>query len=103
MSFDEKVWKLLKKIPKGKVTTYKELAMALGKPMAARVVGNACNRNPFAPKVPCHRVVKSSGFVGEYTKGWKRKEALLRREGIKIKNHKILSFKWILFRASDFE
>lgn len=90
-SFDEKVWQLLKKIPKGKVTTYKQIAIALGKPRAARAVGNACNRNPNAPKVPCHRVVLSSGEIGGYAKGLQKKASLLKAEGVKIKNNKVLN------------
>ena len=91
-SFDEKVWKLLKKIPKGKVATYKQIAIAIGNPKAARAVGNACNKNPHAPNVPCHRVVKSSGQVGGYAKGKAKKIALLKSEGIKIKNNKVHEF-----------
>ena len=97
ISFDLSVWNLLKKIPKGRVTTYKRIAIALGKPNAARAVGNACNRNPNAPKVPCHRVVCSDGSIGGYAKGEKRKIALLKSEGITIKNNKALLFSKQLF------
>lgn len=91
-SFDERVWELLKKIPRGRVTTYKQLAIALGKPKAARAVGNACGRNPYAPKVPCHRVVKSNGELGGYSRGLKRKAALLEEEGVMVKNNKVVKF-----------
>lgn len=98
MSFDEKVWRLLSKIPRGKVSTYNQIALALGKPQAARAVGNACNRNPHSPKVPCHRVVRSGGAIGGYAQGAKRKIALLRSEGIIVKNNKVLEFSKRLFR-----
>ncbi len=98
MDFDQKVWALLKKIPKGKVTTYKQIAIALKKPNASRAVGNACNSNPNAPKVPCHRVVKSSGELGGYSKGLERKISLLRAEGIKIKNNKVQDFNRKVYR-----
>ena len=64
--FNKKVWLALKLIPRGRVTTYKELAKYLGKPKAARSVGNACGKNPDAPRVPCHRVVRSDGRLGGY-------------------------------------
>lgn len=86
------MWKALKKIPRGKVATYKQIAIALGNPLAARAVGNACNRNPHALKVPCHRVVKSSGEIGGYAKGRAKKIALLKSEGVKIKKNKVLEF-----------
>jgi len=87
-SFSERCYKLLKKVPKGKVTTYKELAKAL-KTKAYRAVGNAMNKNPFAPKVPCHRVVKSNGEPGGFASGTKKKIQLLKKEGIEIKQGKI--------------
>ncbi|MBN1941518.1 MAG: MGMT family protein [Candidatus Diapherotrites archaeon] len=95
--FNERVWGLLKKIPCGKVTAYKEIAIALGNPRSARAVGNACNSNPDAPKVPCHRVVKSNGLLGGYSKGISRKAGLLKSEGIEIKNNRIKNFGKVLF------
>lgn len=86
--FQEKVYNLCKKIPKGKVTTYKIIAEKLGT-KAYRAVGNALNKNPFAPKVPCHRVVNSDGNVGGFAKGINKKIKLLKKEGVKIKNNKI--------------
>ena len=79
---------LLKKIPKGKVTTYKSLALEL-KTKAYRAVGNAMNRNPFAPQIPCHRVVKSNGEIGGFASGTKNKIKMLNKEGIKIQDGKI--------------
>lgn len=90
--FNQKVWAALKLIPRGRVTTYKELAEFIGKPKAARAVGNACGRNLKAPRVPCHRVVKSGGGLGGYSGGVKWKIYLLKKEGIRIKRGKIESF-----------
>lgn len=97
MKFDEKVWQLTKRIPKGKVTTYKLVAKKL-ETRAYRAVGNALNRNPYAPGVPCHRVVKSDGTVGGFAKGTKKKVLMLRKEGIRIKNRRVADFKNILYR-----
>jgi O-6-methylguanine DNA methyltransferase len=91
--FDCRVWGLLKKIPCGRVVTYKQVALALGKPNAARAVGNACRRNPFAPDVPCHRVVKSDGSLGGYALGAGKKAALLESEGVRVANGRIVDFK----------
>lgn len=92
VEFNQKVWAALKLIPRGRVTTYKELAEFIGKPKAARAAGNACGRNLNAPRVPCHRVVKSGGGLGDYSGGVKRKIYLLKKEGIRIKRGKIESF-----------
>lgn len=98
MNFYEKIWNLMKKIPKGKVSTYKELARAAGSPKAARAVGNACNKNPNAPKVPCHRVVSSDGSLGGYAHGLAAKTKILRSEGIKIKGNQIEDFEKVLYK-----
>lgn len=82
-SFDKDCYKLLLKIPEGKVTTYKEIAHALGK-KGYRAVGRAMNRNPNLIDVPCHRVVKSNGEVGGYATGSCRKLELLRQEGVYV-------------------
>ncbi|MDP3992320.1 MAG: MGMT family protein [Nanoarchaeota archaeon] len=87
-SFTERCYEILKKVPKGKVTTYKALARKLGT-KAYRAVGNAMNRNPRAPHVPCHRVVCSDGRVGGFASGTRKKISMLKREGIKIINGKI--------------
>ena len=84
--FQKKVWNYLKTIPKGKVKTYKEVAKAIGMPKAARAVANACGKNPFAPKIPCHRVIRSDGGLGGYSGrgGIKTKLRLLRSEKVEI-------------------
>ncbi len=87
--FAEKIFERLKKIPAGKVTTYKALAVAAGNPNAARAVGNILNGNPNLISVPCHRVVKSNGDVGGYALGTEKKIKLLRKEGVEIKNVKV--------------
>lgn len=81
-------YELLKKVPSGKVTTYKALAEAL-KTKAYRAVGNAMNKNPYAPKVPCHRVINANGNLGGFASGVNKKVFLLKKEGIKITNGKI--------------
>ena len=79
-----KVWKYLKKIPKGNVKTYSEVARAIGKPLAIRAVGNAIGKNPYPLSIPCHRVIRSDGSLGGYSGkgGVKRKRNLLKKEGI---------------------
>ena len=81
--FQIKVWKYLKSIQKGKVKTYKEVAIAINMPKAARAVANACARNPYAPNVPCHRVIRSDGSLGGFSApgGTKAKKKLLKKEG----------------------
>ncbi len=86
--FQKKVYEAVKKIPRGKVLSYLEVAARLKKPGAARAVGNALNRN-FDKRIPCHRVIKSGGFVGGYRSGIKKKKEILQKEGIKIINSKI--------------
>lgn len=89
MNFNEKVYRITSKIPKGCVSTYKEISEALNC-KAYRSVGNALNKNPYpSNKVPCHRVIKSSGEIGGFAEGIGTKINMLRREGIIIKNNKI--------------
>ncbi len=96
-SFSEKCYSLLKKVPKGKVTTYKALAEAMGT-RAYRAVGTAMHNNPYAPQVPCHRVVKANGEVGGFFSGTKKKTEMLQKEGIPIKNNKIIDFRKYLYK-----
>lgn len=93
MTFAEKVYKELKKVPKGKVTTYKVLAEKLGT-KAYRAVGSALKNNPYAPEVPCHRVIKSDGSVGGFMGKMTgdevaRKIVLLREEGVEVVGMKV--------------
>ena len=82
--FQKKVWNYLKTIRKGTVKTYKQVAIAINRPKSARAVANAEAKNPFAPKIPCHRVIRSDGSLGGYSGkgGVKTKKLLLKREGI---------------------
>ncbi|MFA5855910.1 MAG: MGMT family protein [Candidatus Pacearchaeota archaeon] len=87
-NFSERCYEVLKKVPKGKVVTYKWIAEKLGS-KAFRAVGNSMNKNPNILEVPCHRVVKSDGRVGGYAKGIKEKIKMLEKEGVIIVNGKI--------------
>jgi len=80
--FQIAVWKELLKIPAGSTKTYKEIAVAIGKPNSSRAVANACAQNPYAPEVPCHRVIRSNGSLGGYSAegGIERKRQLLEME-----------------------
>jgi len=80
MTFQEKVYRVVKMIPRGKVLTYKEVAKRAEKPKAFRAVGNILNKN-VDPKVPCHRVIRSDGKIGGYRDGSIFKIKILREEG----------------------
>ena len=84
--FQLKVWAYLRKIPRGRVKTYSHVAKDIGKPLAVRAVANAIGKNPYAPKIPCHRVIRSDGSLGGYSGkgGVKTKRFLLKKEGIKL-------------------
>ena len=81
--FQIKVWKAISKIPRGQVRTYKELAKLIKKPKAARAVANACGKNPYPIKIPCHRVIRSDGSLGGYSGkgGISTKKNILKKEG----------------------
>lgn len=89
-------------IPRGRVTTYGLIAKKL-KTQAYRAVGNACRHNPYAPKVPCHRVVRSDGTIGGFGgkisgKNVQRKIRMLKKERVEVRNGKIVNFEKVLFR-----
>ena len=77
------VWKEIAKIPYGQTRTYKQLAIAIGKPNSSRAVANACGKNPYSPDIPCHRVIRSDGSLGGYSAlgGVKTKKKMLKKEG----------------------
>jgi len=101
MSFSERVYVACKMIPKGKVSTYADIARFLNS--APRAVGQALKRNPYAPRVPCHRVVKSDGKIGGFMGAARgpqvgRKIGLLSEEGVEVKGGKVVDFPRVLFR-----
>lgn len=83
-SFKMKIFEIVRKIPKGKTLTYKQVAKLSGSPRAYRAVGNILNKN-YNPQIPCHRVIRSDGKPGGYNKGTARKEKILEKEGFVLK------------------
>ena len=80
-AFQIKVWKEIAKIPYGETRTYKQLAESIGHPKSYRAVANACGKNPYAPYIPCHRVIRSDGNLGGYSaKGGVRKKRRMLEE-----------------------
>jgi methylated-DNA-[protein]-cysteine S-methyltransferase len=90
--FASRVYGLTKRVPRGKVTTYGEIARAM-RTKGCRAVGNALHRNPTPIIVPCHRVVKSDGSIGGFASGTRNKIKLLRKEGIRVRDGRIVDFK----------
>lgn len=97
--FQSECYEALKKVPKGKVITYAGLARMIGRPKAHRAVGSAMNKNPYAPQVPCHRVVKSNGDLGGFATDIKVKIKRLQKEGVVVSDNKIVDFQSTLFEA----
>ncbi len=93
MNLDEKIYKKLLEVPKGQITTYGELARAVGLKNGQRVVGKMMNKNPYPVIIPCHRVVMSTGKIGGYAYGENVKIKMLNDEGIEIQNGKIIDLK----------
>ena len=79
--FSQAIWKAMRKIPAGKTLSYSDLAARAGSPAAVRAAGTACGRNLIAPIIPCHRIIKSGGALGNYGYGLETKDWLLRHEG----------------------
>jgi methylated-DNA-[protein]-cysteine S-methyltransferase len=98
LNLDKKIYKKLLEVPKGKITTYGELAKAVGLKNGQRAVGKIMNKNPYPVIIPCHRVVKSNGKIGGYAYGEEIKSDMLTREGIEIKNGKILDLENKIYR-----
>lgn len=82
-SFSRRVFFVVSKIPRGKVLSYKEVALKAGSPRAFRAVGTILSKN-YNPKIPCHRVIRSDGGIGEYNRGKRKKVALLKSEGVNV-------------------
>jgi len=100
-TFSQKCLKILTQIPKGKITTYKEIAHTFNT-RAYRAVGTAMSKNQFLNKYPCYKVVKQNGEVGKYVGSENKKIELLKKDGIEIKNNKILNFEKVLFKSEEF-
>jgi len=96
-NFENKLQKLLIQIPKGKVVTYKGLAHAMGT-RGYRFVGQLLHKNPRPNKYPCYKIVKSDGSLGGYAKGADEKIRRLKRDGVEVKNNKIVDFKNVLYK-----
>ena len=95
MKLEDRVYKKLLEVPPGMVTTYGELAKAVGLKNGQRVIGRIMNKNPYPVIVPCHRVIKSNGKIGGYAWGEMIKTNMLSKEGITIKNGKIIDLEKI--------
>ena len=93
MNLEQKIYKKLSEVPKGKVTTYGELSKAVGLKNGQRYIGNVMNKNPYPVIIPCHRVVMSDGKIGGYYYGADVKTKMLNKEGIQIQNGKIVDWK----------
>lgn len=91
-NFAKKIYRVVARIPRGKVLTYGEVARRAGVPGAARLVGNMMAKNPSWPDIPCHRVVRADGFVGRWSGrgGRNKKINLLRKEGFEIRRGRIV-------------
>ena len=98
MNLDEKIYKKLLQVPKGQITTYGELARAVGLKNGQRVVGKMMNKNPYPVIIPCHRVVMSTGKIGGYAYGENVKIKMLNDEGLEIQNGKIIDLKNKIYR-----
>ena len=97
LNIEEQVYMLVSSIPKGMVSTYKDVAVALGRPDISRLIGRILSRNPDPIVVPCHRVVMSDGSIGGYIYGRDVKEELLRREGVMVEDGVIKDFEYVRF------
>ena len=86
-TFKEKIFEIVRGIPRGAVLTYEDVAVRVGQPRAYRAVGNVLNKN-YDNDIPCHRVIRSDGKIGGYNRGQARKILLLKQEGVKFFNHK---------------
>lgn len=98
MSLDKKIYKKLLEVPEGKITTYGDLAKAVGFTNGQRAVGKFMNKNPYPVIIPCHRVVKADGKIGGYAYGEEIKTNMLKKEGIRVKDGKILDWEKAIYR-----
>jgi len=98
LNLSEKIYKKLLEVPKGQITTYSELAKAVGLKNGQRAVGKIMNKNPYPVIIPCHRVVMSTGKIGGYAYGEHVKIKMLNDEGIEIQNGKIVKLENKIYR-----
>jgi methylated-DNA-[protein]-cysteine S-methyltransferase len=98
LNLEQKIYKKLLEVPKGHITTYGELAKAVGLKNGQRAVGKIMNKNPYPVIIPCHRVVMSTGKIGGYAYGENVKTKMLNDEGIEIQNGKILELENKIYR-----
>jgi methylated-DNA-[protein]-cysteine S-methyltransferase len=98
LNLEQKIYKKLLEVPKGNITTYGELAKAVGLNNGQRAVGKIMNKNPYPVIIPCHRVVMSTGKIGGYAYGENVKTKMLSDEGIEIQNGKILELENKIYR-----
>jgi len=98
LNLEQKIYKKLLEVPKGQITTYGELAKAVGLKNGQRVVGKIMNKNPYPVIIPCHRVVMSTGKIGGYAYGENIKIKMLSDEGVEIKDGKIMNLKSAIYR-----
>ena len=98
MNMQQKIFKKLLEVPKGQITTYGELAKAVGMNNGQRAVGKIMNKNPYPVIIPCHRVVMSTGKIGGYAYGQHIKTKMLKDEGIEIKDGKIVNLEDRIYR-----
>ncbi len=98
MNLQQKIYKKLLEVPKGQITTYGELAKAVGLKNGQRAVGKIMNKNPYPVIIPCHRVVMSTGKIGGYAYGEHVKTRMLNDEGVEIQNGKIVELENKLYR-----
>ena len=98
MNLEQKIYKKLLEVPKGQITTYGELAKAVGLKNGQRAVGKIMNKNPYPVIIPCHRVVMSTGKIGGYAYGEHVKIKMLNDEGIEIQNGKIVKLENKIYR-----
>ena len=97
--FEQRVYDILLSVPAGRVTTYKEIGKAIGKDgNIYRAIGQALHKNPFAPRVPCHRVVCADGSLGGFAHGSAAKIALLASEGVAVASGKVIDFEKKIWR-----
>ncbi len=88
--FQNKVYRAVSRIPKGEVRSYKWVAAEIGSPLAFRAVGSALNKNPYPGLIPCHRVVRSDGSIGSYSKGAGLKKRMLEDEGLTVRQGAVI-------------